>query len=473
MAEVGFWLHGARGKLAGTSLRRGADGKTVMSEIVTPFNPRTNSQLFQRAIMATIMRAYSAGKEVFDHSFQGKSVGAASMATFMKRNLNILRALCSEEIDNIPWIHWGGALVSPRCRARLVLYQTLSPVGFDGMLISSGSYQQTFFGVQESWAEDFGDYEYLKFDSPGPNTNETCADYSKRTGLVADDLYTICGFYPQRAMLDEGFDDGASFCGYQRVMDFFIIRMHVKPGFVTSSERAAGKQLKDVFEFEAPVGKYIINETLMECYLGDSFWMGDFYENYSIESTDNAWCNIIRSRVNEDLRSTTVLKQNCCWANIGLIPAYVLPAWYPYIKGEPYPNPPIPPRPAAPVLTAKQYRIGTMDVYIMCVQTSDGSILPCYFDNGQKVLVINHAMNDGIRISGTSCSDIVLPYMEHALTEPGVNMELSTTQCSLAEGTITTKLFLNGGMYSFISDTISFEATTQHYEYFPISIFHV
>ena len=405
------------------------------------------------------MRAYSAGKAVFDHSFQGKSVGAANMATFMKRNLNILRALCSEEIDNLPWVHWGGATVSPRCRARLVLYQTLSPVGFDGMQISSGSYEQNFFDVRESWAEDFGDYEYLKFVTPTPVTNETCSGYSKRTGLVADDLYTICGFYPQQNWLDEGYDDGVSFCGYQRIVDFFIIRMHVRPEFVASSELAEGKKLKDVFVFEAPIGKYIINETLMDKNLGDYFWMGDFYENYYISSTANAWCNIIRSRVNEDLRSTTVLKQNCCWADVGLIPAYVLPAWYPYIKGEPYPNPPVPPRPAPPVLTSKQYTIGSTNMNILCVLTGDGEIIPCYFQNGQKVVKVNDDMN-AISIQAADCSSVSTEYYDNTLTEKGINMELLPYQCSVSSGTINTKLYLDGGMYSFVTGLLQFPTST-------------
>ena len=359
MAEVGFWLHGARGKLAGSSLRRGADGKTIISEIVTPFNPRTNSQLYQRTIMATIMRAYSAGKEVFDHSFQGKSVGAACMATFMKLNLRILRALCAEEINLMPYINPQGATVLPQPRARLVLYQTLTPVGFDGMQISSGSYEQRFFTVTDAWADQFGNYEHLKFSTAFVQSHETCAHYAKRTGLVADDLYTICGFYPERGNLTEGYDDGGvSFCGFQKIMDFFIIRMHVRPEFVNDTEHeVGGMKLKDVFVFEAPVGKYIVNEGLMEKFLGNEFWMGDFYENFDIDATDNAWCNIIRSRVNEDLRSTTVLKQNCAWANYGLIPAYVLAAWYPYIKGEPLPNPPIPPH--VPFVPTLFYRLSS------------------------------------------------------------------------------------------------------------------
>lgn len=351
MAKVGFWLHGARGKLAGSSLRRGTDGKTIISEIVTPFNPRTNSQLFQRAIMATIMRAYSAGKEVFDHSFQGKSVGAANMATFMKHNLRILRNLCAEEIDVLPWIHWGGAVVLPNCRARLVHYESLDPVGFDGMMISSGSYDQNFFKVTDAWAE-FTEEEHLSFTIPAALANETCAEYALRTSLVADDLYTICGFYPSG-----GFDwssyywDEWTWCGVQKNYSFFIIRMHVRPEFVASSDPIANKKLKDIFLFEAPIGQFIINDILLEKSVGDSFWMGDFYENFEIPSDENAWCNIIRSRVNEDLRSTTVLKQNCAWANVGIIPAYVLPVWYPDIKGEPYPNPPIPPHvPFVPTL---------------------------------------------------------------------------------------------------------------------------
>lgn len=98
MAKAGFWLRGARGKLAGASMGKGAGGSTVIREIVTPKNPQTEAQMIQRIIMNTIMQAYSTCKEITDHSFEGVSPGAETMAVFMRRNLNALRGQVSADI---------------------------------------------------------------------------------------------------------------------------------------------------------------------------------------------------------------------------------------------------------------------------------------------------------------------------------------------------------------------------------------
>lgn len=382
MAKVGFWLHGARGKLAGSSLRKGADGSTVITQIVTPYNPRTYAQIYQRAIMATVMRAYSAGKSVFDHSFQGRQVGAQNMERFMSLNARILRNLCVQEQNEMPYIHSGGATIMPHCRARLVAYSTSGPVGFDGMQISRGSYQQTFFEVKEAFEVPFGDSAPLEFRVPVSNEGETCAEYAKRCGLIADDLYTICGFYPTDNWFRDGYDDGVSFCGLQRVYSFFAIRMHVKGSFVSSSAAVAHATLGDMFTFEQPIGQGVINDNLMRLVSGDWFSMADLYTNGLVTDSTQAWCNIIRSRVNEDLRSTTVLKQNIAWANDGIIPAYVLPAWYPYITGNPYPNPPVPSQEEPPTPDPLAYwRLYEGIKYMVDAR----GMLIKYSDNGDKM----------------------------------------------------------------------------------------
>lgn len=91
MAKAGFWLRGATGKLAGSALQKGADGSTIIREIVPPSNPQTESQKIQRVIMTTVMQAYSAMKEITDHSFEGLTPGAKTMSKFMALNLNMLR----------------------------------------------------------------------------------------------------------------------------------------------------------------------------------------------------------------------------------------------------------------------------------------------------------------------------------------------------------------------------------------------
>ena len=100
MAKAGFWLRGSRGKLAGASMAKGANGQTIIREIVTPKNPQTQAQMIQRVIMKTIMTAYSRMKEITDHSFEGISPGRDTMAEFMRINLNALRENVAVQIAN-------------------------------------------------------------------------------------------------------------------------------------------------------------------------------------------------------------------------------------------------------------------------------------------------------------------------------------------------------------------------------------
>lgn len=100
MAKSGFWLRGARGKLAGASMGKGANGQTIIREIVTPKNPQTQGQMIQRIIMKTVMTAYSRMKAITDHSLEGISPGQATMSEFMRLNLNSIREGVAVEIAN-------------------------------------------------------------------------------------------------------------------------------------------------------------------------------------------------------------------------------------------------------------------------------------------------------------------------------------------------------------------------------------
>lgn len=90
MAKTGFWLKGAKGKLAGATIYK-QNGETVMREIVSPSNPKTTQQLIQRIIMHTVMGSYSMMKEICDHSFEGIKKGQDTMSYFMKQNVQFAR----------------------------------------------------------------------------------------------------------------------------------------------------------------------------------------------------------------------------------------------------------------------------------------------------------------------------------------------------------------------------------------------
>ena len=99
MAKGNILLGMGRGKLGDIVLTR-IDGQQIARpRNRQPKNPRTNKQLYQRAVMATVMQAYSAGIKIFDHSFEGKAVGAACQRYFMKLNAKKLRAQIAADID--------------------------------------------------------------------------------------------------------------------------------------------------------------------------------------------------------------------------------------------------------------------------------------------------------------------------------------------------------------------------------------
>lgn len=50
-------------------------------------NPQTLAQMQQRALMATVVTAYSRMKTICDHSFEGVEVGSKTMGEFLKENL--------------------------------------------------------------------------------------------------------------------------------------------------------------------------------------------------------------------------------------------------------------------------------------------------------------------------------------------------------------------------------------------------
>lgn len=96
MSKVGFWLKGSTGKLAGTTLYKGADGETIQREIVSPSNPKTLAQNIQRIVMSTVGAAYSIMKGLCDHSFEGTKKGQATMSLFMSENIQKCRAAIEE-----------------------------------------------------------------------------------------------------------------------------------------------------------------------------------------------------------------------------------------------------------------------------------------------------------------------------------------------------------------------------------------
>lgn len=100
MAKVGFWLRGARGKLAGSVLANSPQG-TIVRENKTPANPKTRAQAVQRAIFATVTKSAVDLAAVIESAFDGKKNGAESRREFVKLNVAQLRKVYNEDGEAI------------------------------------------------------------------------------------------------------------------------------------------------------------------------------------------------------------------------------------------------------------------------------------------------------------------------------------------------------------------------------------
>ena len=93
--KTGFWLKGGKGKLAGATVYQ-QNGETVMREVVSPSNPKTDKQMIQRIIMHTVMSSYSKMKEIVDHSFEGVKKGSDTMSYYLSQNVGFAREKVSQ-----------------------------------------------------------------------------------------------------------------------------------------------------------------------------------------------------------------------------------------------------------------------------------------------------------------------------------------------------------------------------------------
>lgn len=144
-----------------------------------PRNPRTNPQMLQRAIWATIVRAYSAGKSFYSTAFESATTPRQNMTAFMSVNMDYLRQLIIDELDNQTPVD--------QQRGRVVHPQSYTPTPIDGLTISQGTLTDTIFTVTPATDET-----PLTVSMPAPaSATETIADYAQRIGLTSDTIYTI------------------------------------------------------------------------------------------------------------------------------------------------------------------------------------------------------------------------------------------------------------------------------------------
>lgn len=310
MARDNLFLGMARGSIGDVTFYR-ADGQQL-SRVRNrrPRNPKTPAQLYQRAIMATVVKAYQAGKAIFDHSFQGYSVGAGCQRQFLKLNAKLLRQLVATDINS--------QLPTDQQLARVVAPGVSTPVA-DPFIISRGNYQQSL------WTYDA---QSKGFKLPDPDDNETVAQYAQRVGLIAGDIYTFIVFAElvQDAYVPTFTDDAVAFVKY---CNFGWVRCIVKSGLSDVSDEAS--YIDQLFDFQSSGGDFSTdNSSITETGIGGLVTMSNLLPANTQGYTMTGGFGLIRSRLDQDLRSDSELKMiygSDAENLFGIASSYILDAW--------------------------------------------------------------------------------------------------------------------------------------------------
>lgn len=311
-----MFLGQASGKVADLVFYRMDGEQMTRSRNRHPRNPKTNAQLYQRAIMATVTNAYKAGRELFDHSFEGYSVGAANQRQFLSLNARVLRSLVSSEIDNsTPVAEQLGKVVGPGVK---------SPVGWQGLILSDGNYPQAVFSY-EPLGEDIPSIMYTL---PAAGSATTPAAYAAAAGLVAGDIYTFCGF---RGVTDadsvvfrvQG-ARGAGITQYRQ--SFWFVRLIVKASFVDDTTTALNTAtMGDIFEVDSYSEGFDAAFTSLEYTHGVG--IGELFTDVD-DTNDIVTIGLIRSREDSGVRSrSTLLAGNQIAIQSGISSSWALAAW--------------------------------------------------------------------------------------------------------------------------------------------------
>lgn len=302
MSKGNMLLGYARGKVGSLVFSRNNNEQIVRARNYHPKNPRTNAQLYQRAIMATVMRAYSAGKDIFDHSFQGKAVGDMNMRHFLSVNTRVLRSLLATEVNS-------NSLVR---NARVVAPKSQFMVPFQGLIMSEGNYPQN--AIDEPTNGSF----MLK--DMGSVPSAPISEIINNNGLIPGDIYTlvVCSINRKKPVFNV--DGYVSQMATQYESLFGYLRLQVKDLYFEADTEVSDVSWGDIFEVTAAVN--VKTPDLTKTNLNSPIYLVDFIpEGYSVGGY--GW---IRSRLDKDLRSTSVMKIESL-TTFGITARYALPAW--------------------------------------------------------------------------------------------------------------------------------------------------
>lgn len=278
-----------RGKIGDIVLSRSNGQQIARVRNRNPKKSKTNAQLYQRAIMATVMQAYSAGKAIFDHSFQGKSVGQQNMAEFLKLNAKALRQQLATEVNTLT--------AEEDCKAHVTAPGVKMPIPNE-YIVSSGSLTNNIMS---------NDGLFLN----PPTENETIKAWLARNGFQTDDLLTYVIFY---ATTDNVVSYGNDYASIKQCRFGYVQLRPKASAFTSETAITDNTKYEDIFDV---ILVNINDDNPSEWRIIDplkDYCMGDMTSN-----------TVIRSHENSGLRSNA--KMSISGSAFGLTYQYLLEAW--------------------------------------------------------------------------------------------------------------------------------------------------
>lgn len=282
MAKGNLFLGMGRGSVGDVTFYRANGQQLSRARNRSPRNPRSDAQLVQRAVSATISQAYKAGKVIFDHAFEGKSVPLGNQRRFLSVNMRALR-------DSVISQLYGESAAS----AAVVSPGSTYPVP-NAYRISEGSLIQSLFTVSLVPSET-PNLNSLRAELVAPNTGETLAEYAERLGLVSGEIFTLVGFGIDPTTYNPSADDLVS-----SPCRFGFMRLIVKEDAITSTTAMSAATYGDLFTIDGSGTTMPLTQALT---LGISL-------DQVVPSSPLGSLGVIRSNENSGLRSTSDMLTN-------------------------------------------------------------------------------------------------------------------------------------------------------------------
>ena len=293
MATGNLLLGLGRKSIGDITLYRTRGQQRARARVRQVANPRSYKQLLARAVVGSVARLYSAGKEIFNHSFQGYAFGQENQLRYQKLNTARLRKLLVHDFDG----GVGSELSPEECLARIGARDINVAVPFVGLQVSEGGYQQRAF----VWSDEDCFYEL-----PLPLDGETVSQYCTRVGLMPQDIYTLGGFdIRELSDIVADFSNAAApdMVRYHRLYQTFFAyaQLMVKDSVSTDETVLTPQSLYSViFDFYGGVDltTHRLDNTLSSGVL------------FGVNEANYGGIFLIRSKYNTDLRSTSYIMQS-------------------------------------------------------------------------------------------------------------------------------------------------------------------